>query len=240
MVRSEKQNCCSYYIRGLRSYQVTVCYIKKAPAACTAGDGTSVSWYHPGFRLRRTLLLYVTCTTRPGLLNTFNTFAVQPGSSGGKFRTLPNLQGFAACDPRSLRGNNDPTCAFKAFLIISDTASCQTCKKQHQIAFYETPRHLSRALARTKLALFPPQALPSRVAASPGQHKACLDLATVTAFPGCCLLRPKNMLVFTPGMSKADPSLVFLRKIRQLQLTSISSALQSRSFTAVTTAGSAT
>ena len=102
------------------------------------------------------------------------------------------------------------------------------------------PPGLLPHLARTILALTLPQVLPSPVAASPGQHKACLDLATVTAFPGCCLLRPKNMLVFTPGTSKADPSLVFLRKIRQLQLTSISSALQSRSFTAVTTAGSAT
>ena len=107
---------------------------------------------------------------------------------------MPNLQGFAACDPRSLRGNNDPTCAFKAFLIISDTASCQTCKKQHQIAFYETPRHLSRALARTKLALFPPQALPSRVAAAPGKNNTCLDPATGAALPGCCLPRPAQNL----------------------------------------------
>ena len=51
------------------------------------------------------------------------TLLVRQGSSGGKFRTLQNLRGFAACDPLSLGGNNAPTYAFKAFITVFTAAS---------------------------------------------------------------------------------------------------------------------
>ena len=65
--------------------------------------------------------------------------------------------------------------------------------------------------ASTKLAFTLPQALPSRVAASPGQHKACLDLATVTAFPGCCLLRPKIWVHISFCLCRSHPAILLYR-----------------------------